>query len=54
VLSIEDDGRGGARLVDGGGLAGLADRVSALGGALTVTSTATTGTRVEAVLPCAS
>jgi signal transduction histidine kinase len=54
VLSIEDDGRGGARLVADGGLAGLADRVSALGGTLAVTSTATAGTCVEAVVPCAS
>ena len=54
TLSVEDDGRGGARLLSGGGLAGLADRVSALGGRLSVASSETLGTRVEAVLPCES
>ena len=54
TLSIEDDGRGGACLLAGGGLAGLSDRVSALGGVLSVTSATAAGTRVEAVLPCAS
>ena len=56
-LCVEDDGRGGAHLLGGGGLAGLDDRVSALGGRLSVASSGTAGaagTRVEAVLPCAS
>lgn len=52
AVAVEDDGRGGASLRAGGGLAGLADRVSALGGTLTVVSPPATGTRVEAVLPC--
>jgi signal transduction histidine kinase len=54
TLCVEDDGRGGARLRCGGGLAGLADRVSALGGRLSVGSSEMRGTRVEAVLPCES
>jgi signal transduction histidine kinase len=54
ALTVEDNGRGGARMVVGGGLAGLSDRVSALGGALCISSSVTTGTRVEAVLPCES
>ena len=56
VLSIDvvDDGRGGVPTDgSGSGLCGLRDRVEVLGGNLTVTSGAT-GTRVQAVLPCAS
>ena len=56
VLSIDvvDDGRGGVRIDgSGSGLLGLRDRVEVLGGTLVVTSGAT-GTRVRAVLPCAS
>ena len=49
VLAIADDGGGGAD-PDGGGLRGLADRVEAVGGRLTVTSGAG-GTTVEALLP---
>lgn len=52
-LGIEDDGCGGADPA-GTGLRGLADRVEAAGGRLSITSTRATGTRVEAVLPCAS
>ena len=36
VASISDDGAGGAQIVPGGGLAGLVDRVEALGGHLNV------------------
>jgi signal transduction histidine kinase len=56
VLSVEvvDDGRGGVRIDgSGSGLAGLRDRLEVLGGSLTVTS-GSGGTRVRAVLPCAS
>ena len=53
LLCVQDDGRGGAD-VDGSGLRGLADRVEAVGGRLTVRSTAGHGTTVEAVLPCES
>ncbi|MGG7379611.1 signal transduction histidine-protein kinase/phosphatase UhpB, partial [Escherichia coli] len=36
VVVVEDDGRGGADLAAGSGLAGLRDRVEALGGVLAV------------------
>lgn len=48
---VVDDGRGGAHLAGGTGLRSLADRVAAIGGTLTVTSTAGTGTTVTALLP---
>ena len=53
-VRIEDDGRGGAALRTGGGLAGLAGRVASLEGRLSVHSPVGHGTRVEAVIPCAS
>jgi signal transduction histidine kinase len=49
---VADEGVGGADAT-GHGLQGLADRVAALGGTMTIRSPATQGTRVEAVLPCA-
>ena len=49
---VEDDGEGGAAVEPGGGLAGLAARVAAIDGTLTVTSPPGGPTRVEAVLPC--
>jgi len=52
-LEIADDGVGGADPARGGGLAGLTDRVRALGGDLTVVSPPGAGTRVTARLPCA-
>jgi signal transduction histidine kinase len=51
-LRISDDGRGGAAVRPGSGLAGLADRVAAAGGRLAVGEPGR-GTVVEAVLPCA-
>jgi signal transduction histidine kinase len=53
-LSVEvaDDGRGGADLTVASGLAGLQDRVAALGGRLSVTSPARAGTLVVASIPC--
>jgi PAS domain S-box-containing protein len=54
VVTVTDDGRGGAATDGGSGLRGLADRVEALGGALDVHSRAGAGTRVRAVIPCAS
>ncbi len=54
VVRVEDDGIGGASLVPGSGLAGLADRVDAHGGRLRVDSRSQGGTLVEAELPCAS
>ena len=52
VLSITDDGSGGAGPTPGSGLAGLEDRVAALGGRLELQSQEGTGTRVIAELPC--
>ncbi len=51
-LRVIDDGCGGASARSG--LAGLADRVEALGGRLRLDSPAGVGTTVEAVIPCAS
>jgi len=51
---VSDDGVGGAGSVDGGGLAGLVDRVEALDGVLSVEDRPGGGTVVRAVLPCAS
>jgi signal transduction histidine kinase len=53
VLEIRDDGIGGAPARGGSGLTGLADRVAALGGRLTITSPAGGGTTIRADLPCA-
>jgi signal transduction histidine kinase len=53
VVTVSDDGKGGASLEKGSGLRGLADRVDALGGRLTVTSAAGEGTQVVAELPLA-
>ena len=52
VVEITDDGIGGAPAYGGSGLTGLADRVAALGGRLTVTSPPGHGTRIRAELPC--
>ena len=49
-VSVSDDGCGGAVARPGSGLAGLRDRVGALGGTLGIRSTPGTGTVVEAVL----
>jgi signal transduction histidine kinase len=51
VLTVEDDGIGGARTADGGGLAGLADRLAALDGTLTVSSQPGAGTHIRAEIP---
>jgi signal transduction histidine kinase len=53
VLTVSDDGRGGAAPALGSGLAGLSDRVVALGGRLVVKSDAGRGTSIVAELPCA-
>ena len=54
VLTIEDDGVGGAEAVVGSGLTGLQDRVLAAGGTFRVDSPAGAGTTLVAELPCAS
>jgi signal transduction histidine kinase len=51
VVSVADDGRGGADAGRGSGLRGLADRVEALGGSFQVESGIGTGTRVVAAAP---
>ena len=53
VLTITDDGMGGAALSRGTGLQGLADRVEAVGGRLVVVSPPGEGTTLEVTLPCA-
>ena len=51
VVAVRDDGVGGAALEKGSGLRGLADRVEALGGRLTVDSPPGKGTSLVAELP---
>jgi signal transduction histidine kinase len=51
LVSVSDDGVGGASLAKGHGLAGLDDRVRAAGGVLSVDSPEGDGTRLTAVLP---
>jgi signal transduction histidine kinase len=51
VVEVRDDGVGGARAGAGSGLTGLADRVGAVDGTLTVTSPPGKGTVVRAVMP---
>ena len=52
VLELADDGIGGATAGGGSGLRGLADRVEALGGRLTVSSPPGRGTTLRAEIPC--
>jgi signal transduction histidine kinase len=51
LVTIEDDGQGGADPSLGSGLRGLADRVEALGGGFRVDSPSEGGTRVVAEVP---
>jgi PAS domain S-box-containing protein len=51
AVEVSDDGIGGADPAAGSGLRGLADRVEALGGTLTVTSPAGAGTTLRAEIP---
>jgi signal transduction histidine kinase len=53
-VTVTDDGLGGASENSGSGLRGLADRLDALGGTLTVISPPGTGTTVRARLPLRS
>jgi len=53
-VSVRDDGRGGASRRPGSGLEGLAQRVEALDGSLTIDSPAGGPTTVRAEVPCAS
>ncbi|MEA2191287.1 MAG: hypothetical protein QOI73_1408, partial [Solirubrobacteraceae bacterium] len=54
ILRIADDGVGGAVAGERSGLAGITDRVAALGGSLHVSSPPGKGTAIVAQLPCAS
>jgi PAS domain S-box-containing protein len=54
VVEVRDDGRGGAAMDGGSGLRGLLDRVSALGGTLSIVSPEGKGTVLRAELPCGS
>jgi signal transduction histidine kinase len=54
VVEVSDDGHGGAAAALGGGLQGLADRVGALDGHLTIESGDAAGTTIRADIPCAS
>jgi PAS domain S-box-containing protein len=51
TVEVSDDGIGGADMRRGTGLSGLADRVAALEGELTVTSVPAAGTTVHAEVP---
>ncbi len=51
IVEVADDGIGGAAARQGGGIEGLGDRVSAIGGALEVWSPESGGTTVHAVIP---
>jgi signal transduction histidine kinase len=52
-VAVIDDGVGGADATRGSGLRGLADRVAALGGRLSIVSPAGGGTSVLAEIPLA-
>jgi hypothetical protein len=54
VVTVEDDGRGGADPTAGSGLRGLSDRLAAIDGRLTITSPPGGGTTVRAELPLAT
>jgi signal transduction histidine kinase len=53
VVSVTDDGQGGATLSGGTGLQGMKDRIRAFGGELRLRSD-DRGTKVEVMLPCVS
>jgi signal transduction histidine kinase len=51
-LEVRDDGIGGADTGKGSGLAGLMDRVEALGGHMQISSQAGNGTAISVEIPC--
>jgi signal transduction histidine kinase len=53
TVDVSDDGVGGADAARGSGLRGLADRLGALDGTLSLESPAGGGTRLHAEIPCA-
>jgi signal transduction histidine kinase len=54
LVSVSDDGSGGATEAADGGLAGLRDRVRAVDGTFRLRSSPTGGTTVTVEVPCAS
>jgi signal transduction histidine kinase len=54
VVSVADDGVGGAAMIRGSGLTGLSDRVAARGGRFQIESARGSGTTLRAELPCGS
>lgn len=54
LVTVADDGIGGAVARRGSGLAGLQDRIAAHGGTLQIVSPQGAGTRLEVALPCES
>jgi signal transduction histidine kinase len=52
TVTVSDDGVGGADPALGTGLRGLADRLEALDGRLEIQSSAASGTRISAEIPC--
>ena len=54
MVSVADDGVGGAAMSRGSGLTGLSDRVAARGGRLRIESPRGAGTTLRAELPCVS
>lgn len=52
IVDVSDDGPGGASIVAGTGLRGLADRVEAIGGRFGIHSPPGGGTHIRAELPC--
>lgn len=53
-VAVIDDGKGGARVTPGSGLAGLNDRLEALDATLSIESESGRGTTVRAEFPCES
>lgn len=53
TVEIGDNGIGSAAPTGGSGLRGLADRIEALGGRLTISSPPGRGTTLRAEIPCA-
>jgi signal transduction histidine kinase len=53
TVDVADDGVGGADAARGSGLRGLADRLGALDGTLSLDSPRGRGTRLHAEIPCA-
>jgi len=54
VVEVWDDGRGGARVEPGGGLAGLASRIAGVDGTFSVSSPDGGPTLVRAEIPLAA